>query len=95
MRKITTVSSEFEIPSNLQVPGRRSTKSFAKENHPNSKYPFRTMRVGESFTVSGETERNNATSAACHFVTRNNPDMKFGSSPTSPRRTSFRIFRVA
>jgi hypothetical protein len=78
----------------LQKAGKSNSRPFSKELNENAKYPFATMRKGDYFFVSGNTQtRQNATSAAAHFSRRNNPSIRF--SAETVKAGKFRISRVA
>lgn len=40
-------------------------------------YPFARMNVGDSFAIKTDTMRQRVSSAVCHYVRENEPELKF------------------
>jgi len=87
------VSNTVAIPKDLQRKGKANSKPFSKELSKNARYPFATMRVGDSFVIEGKTNRQLATSAAANFSKRNNPGIRFVSATT--KNGKFRVWRAS
>lgn len=78
----------YEIDSNVPMP-----KSIANNNHNGKKYPFTSMKVGDSFKVLTEKDRGRAMCAAnAHSCTRSGQGHRFRSAKVNG---GWRIWRIA